>query len=183
MLTCIAASAQQTYMFTALGSATSNYNSQPQAAFSNLSCSLFIRYYYRNSVQLTILRLLICLNSAGLLAKHHVVMACSCTKGNAASQTTHEFAHCAHLLFNVVSHNSNSIIVYACNARAACTLTDNRHCLGTRLKAHFQELSKKHMPHSDTHWFSEFCKSVGAAGGVYKGQGRNQHKLMTHVYI
>jgi hypothetical protein len=25
-------------------------------------------------------------------------------------------------------------------------------------------------------------KSVGATGGVYKGQGRNQHKLMTYAY-
>ena len=113
MFTFIAAFSQKTYMCTSLGSATSNYNAQPQAAVSDLSCSLFIRYYYRNPFQFIILRLLICLNSAGLLAKQHVVMACSCTKGNAASQTTHEFAHCAHLLFNVVSHNSNSIIVYA----------------------------------------------------------------------
>jgi len=25
-------------------------------------------------------------------------------------------------------------------------------------------------------------QSVGATGGVYKGQGRNQHGLMTHAY-
>jgi len=25
-------------------------------------------------------------------------------------------------------------------------------------------------------------RSVGATGGVYKGQGRNQHELMTHTY-
>ena len=25
-------------------------------------------------------------------------------------------------------------------------------------------------------------QSVGAAGGVYKGQGRSQHELMTHTY-
>ena len=25
-------------------------------------------------------------------------------------------------------------------------------------------------------------QSVGATGGVYKGQGRNQRKLMTHTY-
>ena len=25
-------------------------------------------------------------------------------------------------------------------------------------------------------------QSVGATGGVYKGQGRNQHELMTRVY-
>jgi len=25
-------------------------------------------------------------------------------------------------------------------------------------------------------------QSVGATGGVYKGQGRNQNKLMTHTY-
>ena len=28
----------------------------------------------------------------------------------------------------------------------------------------------------------DHSKSVGATGGVYKGQGRNQHKLMTHAY-
>ena len=26
-------------------------------------------------------------------------------------------------------------------------------------------------------------QSVGATGGVYKGQGRNQHKLMTYAYL
>jgi len=25
-------------------------------------------------------------------------------------------------------------------------------------------------------------QSVGATGGVYKGQGRNQHKMMTYAY-
>ena len=30
-----------------------------------------------------------------------------------------------------------------------------------------------------THWT---IQSVGATGGVYKGQGRNQCALMTHVY-
>ena len=25
-------------------------------------------------------------------------------------------------------------------------------------------------------------KSVGATGGVYKGQGRNRHKMMTYAY-
>ena len=28
----------------------------------------------------------------------------------------------------------------------------------------------------------DHSKSVGATGGVYKGQGRNQHKLMTYAY-
>ena len=28
----------------------------------------------------------------------------------------------------------------------------------------------------------DHSKSVGATGGVYKGQGRNQHKLMTRAY-
>ena len=27
-----------------------------------------------------------------------------------------------------------------------------------------------------------FTQSVGATGGVYKGQGRNQRELMTHAY-
>ena len=30
--------------------------------------------------------------------------------------------------------------------------------------------------------FAEALESVGATGGVYKGQGRNQHGLMTHAY-
>ena len=29
---------------------------------------------------------------------------------------------------------------------------------------------------------AETLESVGATGGVYKGQGRNQHELMTHAY-
>ena len=28
----------------------------------------------------------------------------------------------------------------------------------------------------------DHSKSVGATGGVYKGQGRNRHELMTHAY-
>ena len=28
----------------------------------------------------------------------------------------------------------------------------------------------------------QFTQSVGATGGVYKGQGRNQHELMTRTY-
>ena len=28
----------------------------------------------------------------------------------------------------------------------------------------------------------DHSKSVGATGGVYKGQGRNQHKMMTYAY-
>ena len=28
----------------------------------------------------------------------------------------------------------------------------------------------------------ETLESVGATGGVYKGQGRNQHELVTHAY-
>ena len=28
----------------------------------------------------------------------------------------------------------------------------------------------------------DHSKSVGATGGVYKGQGRDQHKLMTYAY-
>ena len=30
--------------------------------------------------------------------------------------------------------------------------------------------------------FHRIIQSVGATGGVYKGQGRNQHKLMTYAY-
>jgi len=29
---------------------------------------------------------------------------------------------------------------------------------------------------------AETLESVGATGGVYKGQGRNQHELVTHAY-
>ncbi len=30
--------------------------------------------------------------------------------------------------------------------------------------------------------FHLIIQSVGATGGVYKGQGRNQRELMTHAY-
>ena len=30
--------------------------------------------------------------------------------------------------------------------------------------------------------FHRITQSVGATGGVYKGQGRNQHELMTRTY-
>ena len=42
-----------------------------------------------------------------------------------------------------------------------------------------------HMCLVDTHGpegSPNHSKSVGATGGVYKGQGRNQHKLMTYAY-
>ena len=32
------------------------------------------------------------------------------------------------------------------------------------------------------YWFHLNVPSVGATGGVYKGQGRNQGELMTHPY-
>jgi hypothetical protein len=49
-------------------------------------------------------------------------------------------------------------------------------------------LSDKVCLTSRTHnWYGpesspDHSKSVGATGGVYKGQGRNQHKLMTYAY-
>ena len=30
--------------------------------------------------------------------------------------------------------------------------------------------------------FHRIIQSVGATGGVYKGQGRNQHELLTRTY-
>ncbi len=40
------------------------------------------------------------------------------------------------------------------------------------------ELEELHSPEDSPN----HSKSVGATGGVYKGQGRNQHKLMTCAY-
>ena len=35
---------------------------------------------------------------------------------------------------------------------------------------------------SNIHYFHRITQSVGATGGVYKGQGRNQHNLLTCAY-
>ena len=31
-------------------------------------------------------------------------------------------------------------------------------------------------------WFHRVIQSVGATGGVYKGQGRIQRAMLTHIY-
>ena len=45
-----------------------NIQFKPGGLIFSMSSSLFIRHYYKNPVQCVVLRLLICLNSAGLLA-------------------------------------------------------------------------------------------------------------------
>ena len=42
--------------------------------------------------------------------------------------------------------------------------------------------TRVHEPHRSPNGSPDHSKSVGATGGVYKGQGRNQHKLMTCAY-
>ena len=37
-------------------------------------------------------------------------------------------------------------------------------------------------PNAAVQIIHRITQSVGATGGVYKGQGRNQHKLMTYAY-
>ena len=44
----------------------------------------------------------------------------------------------------------------------------------------FKELWPEQSP--DLRTFHRTIQSVGATGGVYKGQGRNQRKLMTYAY-
>jgi hypothetical protein len=36
--------------------------------------------------------------------------------------------------------------------------------------------------HAEVQIIHRITQSVGATGGVYKGQGRNQHELMTRTY-
>jgi hypothetical protein len=43
-------------------------------------------------------------------------------------------------------------------------------------------LSVKGNPTPKVPAFLEATQSRAATGGVYKGQGRNQHELMTHTY-
>ena len=45
-----------------------------------------------------------------------------------------------------------------------------------------QMFSKKNTSVLSIHHFHRIIQSVGATGGVYKGQGRNQRKLMTCAY-
>ena len=42
-----------------------------------------------------------------------------------------------------------------------------------------EEVSPQQAPIQTLH---QHTQSVGATGGVYKGQGRNQRELMTHAY-
>ena len=45
-----------------------------------------------------------------------------------------------------------------------------------------QMFSKRKTKSALIHHFHRIIQSVGATGGVYKGQGRNQRKLMTCAY-
>ena len=66
-ITLIGALFQGAYTCAFDGNASQDYNSRPEAPIFMLSCSLFIRHYKRNHCCFLVLRLLICLNSAGLL--------------------------------------------------------------------------------------------------------------------
>ena len=57
---------QEDYICTPISNTSWDYNSRREAKISMLSYSLFIRHYLGNPVWFLILRLLICLNSAGL---------------------------------------------------------------------------------------------------------------------
>ena len=49
----------------------------------------------------------------------------------------------------------------------------------------FKQLSTTQLPESNqitVRNFHRTIQSVGATGGVYKGQGRNQRELMTRIY-
>ena len=49
----------------------------------------------------------------------------------------------------------------------------------------FKQLSTAKLPESilaTVQSFHRIIQSVGATGGVYKGQGRNQRELMTRIY-
>lgn len=49
----------------------------------------------------------------------------------------------------------------------------------------FKQLSTARLPESIRAAVRDFhrtIQSVGATGGVYKGQGRNQRELMTRIY-
>ena len=67
-VTLISALFQEAYICTPIGNASPDYNSRLPAPISMLSYSLFTRRYWRNPVWFQVLRLLICLNSAGWLA-------------------------------------------------------------------------------------------------------------------
>jgi len=43
-------------------------------------------------------------------------------------------------------------------------------------------LQCQHLNNAAIQIIYRITQSVGATGGVYKGQGRNQHELMTHTY-
>ena len=58
--------------------------------------------------------------------------------------------------------------------RLLLPLSDKVH---QTLSSNSQALSK-----TEVQIIHRITQSVGATGGVYKGQGRNQHELMTHTY-
>jgi len=54
--------------------------------------------------------------------------------------------------------------------------------LNNEVKKSFHQLLRNEANESTVPIFHRVIQSVGATGGVYKGQGRNQCKLMTCVY-
>jgi len=55
-------------------------------------------------------------------------------------------------------------------------LNDKIHCSSYPATAAIRSCSQT------VQTFHRIIQSVGATGGVYKGQGRNQRALMTHAY-
>ena len=78
--------------------------------------------------------------------------------------------------------NKKTLNAYYFNDPSAGSPTDTLLRLLLPLDNKVQMFSKKNTSVLSIHHFHRIIQSVGATGGVYKGQGRNQRKLMTCAY-
>ena len=109
-------------------------------------------------------------------------------------------AHCTHMLYNLpfvvhthllqtCTHTTNVIHNWLCNMYAndpsagSPTETLLRLLLPLSDKVHKALCNTSRRLHAIAiQMIHRITQSVGATGGVYKGQGRNQPKLMTSAY-
>ena len=119
----------------------------------SLSLPLFIRHYYRNPFQFVFLRLLICLNSAGLWTPHHI------------QYKLYYWSKAAQTLCCPRCHAEPAVVL-----TCMCTQAYHQHYQALVVSRHPQmHFSKqwwgpayknfrKQSAHSETNWFTEFCK-------------------------
>ena len=107
---------QEAFMRTVAGHSSPKNNSRLMAPIPTLSLSMFIRHYLWNPIWFLILRLLVCLNSVGVLTWYHISsLAFKTTKKAGACRaavyatSTDAILQCLSLFYMLVSTHQNSL--------------------------------------------------------------------------